>query len=161
MANLKNGAGGIPPVTPEKSGAGFTLIEMLVVVAIIGLLSSVILVGLGDVRQEARDTRRVADIRQIQNQLEIYYSMNQNYPADIYDLAGTPYDPVTDPTTGELRKYAYQRISLNSYLLGTCLEGERPTGISHITQTFPNGITNYGEGCNCDDVSNKVYCVKS
>lgn len=149
----------IPHIT--KLCAGFTLIEMLVVVAIIGLLSSVILVGLGDVRKEARDTRRVSDIRQVQNQLEIYYSVHQGYPADIYELAATPYDPVADPVTRELKKYAYELLSQNSYLLGACLEGERPAGISHIIQTFPNRITNYGEGCNCDDVENRAYCVKS
>lgn len=141
---------------------GFTLIEMLVVVAIIGLLSSVILVGLGDVRKDARDTRRIADVRQIQNALEIYYSTNQSYPQDIYNsFQAPPYDPVLDPITGAVQKYGYERISPNSYLLGTCLEGERQTGVSHIDQNLRNGISNYGEGCNCNDADDRVYCVKS
>ncbi|MDP3975103.1 MAG: type II secretion system protein [Candidatus Jorgensenbacteria bacterium] len=142
--------------------AGFTLIEMLVVVAIIGLLSSIILVGLGDVRKDARDTRRVADIRQLQNALEIYYSTNQSYPTNIYDLLETaPYDPILDPLTGSVQPYGYERLSPNSYLLGACLEGERQTGVSHISENIRNGITNYGEGCNCDDIDDHVYCVKS
>lgn len=59
---------------------GFTLIEVLIVVAIIGLLSSVVLVGMGDFRKRGRDARRVADLRQVQNGLEIYYTANNAYP---------------------------------------------------------------------------------
>ncbi|MFH1161905.1 MAG: type II secretion system protein [Candidatus Jorgensenbacteria bacterium] len=158
----KSGAGFTLILRRTRDKRGFTLIEMLIVVAIIGLLSSVILVGLGDVRKEARDTRRISDIRQMQNQLEIYYSEHQSYPPDVYEqLQGTPFDPVADPTTGELHKYVYERLSQNSYLLGTCLEGARPTGISHISQNFRNDITNYGVGCNCDEAAQQAYCVKS
>jgi prepilin-type N-terminal cleavage/methylation domain-containing protein len=139
---------------------GFTLIEMLIVVAIIGLLSSVVLVGLGDVRKEARDARRLADIRQMQNALELYYSDKQNYPADIYDLPGTPYDPLPDPDTQAVRQYAYEKVSNNNYRLGACLEGPRPTGISHIMENMNTSIDNFGS-CNCDDAGNKAYCVKN
>ncbi|MBI2278637.1 MAG: type II secretion system protein [Candidatus Brennerbacteria bacterium] len=146
----------------RQRNGGFTLVEMLVVVAIIGVLSSVILVGLGDVRRDARDTRRISDIRQIQNRLEIYYTANQSYPADIYQsLEAPPYDPVIDAVTGSVLKYGYQRLSSNSYLLGVCLEGERQAGVSHVNENIRNGISNYGEGCNCDDIGNRVYCVKS
>jgi len=57
----------------NKKEKGFTLIEMLVVVAVIGLLASLILVGLSSFRTRGRDTRRVADTKEIQNGLELYY----------------------------------------------------------------------------------------
>lgn len=59
---------------------GFTLIELLVVIAIIGLLASIILVSLNSAREKARDTRRVADIKQIQIALELYYSKYGTLP---------------------------------------------------------------------------------
>ncbi len=58
----------------------FTLIELLVVIAIIGLLATIVLVSLNTARGKARDTRRKADLHQIQLALEMYYDDNGNYP---------------------------------------------------------------------------------
>lgn len=55
----------------NKKSRGFTLIELLVVIAVIGLLSSVVLVQLGPVRGKARDARRMSDIKQISDALEV------------------------------------------------------------------------------------------
>lgn len=48
--------------TPHQ---GFTLIELLVVISIISLLASIVFASLNSARSKARDTRRVADVRQI------------------------------------------------------------------------------------------------
>jgi len=45
---------------------GFTLIELLVVISIISLLSTVVMSALNDSRIKARDTQRVAQIRELQ-----------------------------------------------------------------------------------------------
>ncbi|MFA5021899.1 MAG: type II secretion system protein [Patescibacteria group bacterium] len=62
---------------------GFTLIELLVVIAIIGLLSTLAVVSLNSARQKARDAKRVADIKQIQTALELYFNDNNSYPNDV------------------------------------------------------------------------------
>ncbi len=59
---------------------GFTLVELLVVVAIIGLLSTLAVVALGSARQKARDAKRLSDIKQVQTALELYFSDNNTYP---------------------------------------------------------------------------------
>ena len=63
-----------------KKQKGFTLIELLVVIAIIGLLSTLAVVALNNARQKSRDARRVADIKQIQTALELYFNDCQEYP---------------------------------------------------------------------------------
>ncbi len=59
---------------------GFTLIELLVVVAVIGILASVILIGLAGFRGRGRDARRIGDLRQVQNGLELYFNAKSAYP---------------------------------------------------------------------------------
>ena len=59
---------------------GFTLIELLVVIAIIGLLSTLAVVALNSARQKARDAKRVADVKQIQTALELYFNSSSGYP---------------------------------------------------------------------------------
>ena len=59
---------------------GFTLIELLVVVAIIGLLSTLAVVALGNARKKANDAKRLSDVKQVQTALELYYTDNNQYP---------------------------------------------------------------------------------
>ncbi|MEI8327929.1 MAG: type II secretion system protein [Candidatus Taylorbacteria bacterium] len=59
---------------------GFTLIEMMVVVAIIGILSSIIVLSLTGAKGKARDARRVSDLGQLQLALELYFDRCNMYP---------------------------------------------------------------------------------
>ncbi len=66
----------------QKSGVsrGFTLIELMVVITIIGLLASTILAALNTSRISARDSQRIQEARQFVNALEIYRNQNGRYP---------------------------------------------------------------------------------
>jgi general secretion pathway protein G len=59
---------------------GFTLIELLVVIAIIGLLSTLAVVALNNARAKSRDAKRVADIKQMQTALELFFNDCSSYP---------------------------------------------------------------------------------
>lgn len=66
----------------KKTLKGFTLVELLVVIAIIGLLSTVAVVALNSARAKSRDAKRVADVKQIQTALELYFNSNNRYPVE-------------------------------------------------------------------------------
>jgi len=64
----------------QKIKAGFTLIELIMVVAIIGTILTVSFISFTNARQKARDTKRLSDITQIQNTLELYLRDEGRYP---------------------------------------------------------------------------------
>ena len=75
---------------------GFTLIELLVVVAIIGVLSSVVLTSLNSAREKGRDSRRMRDIEEIRNAIELYILANGKAPD--FDGSGV----CSNPQGGEM-----------------------------------------------------------
>ncbi len=123
-----------------SSSKGFTLLELLVVIGIIGLLASIIVVNLTGARKRARDTKRIADVRQLQTANEDYYGKNGKYPTTIGDLVtGTqipkwPLDPLASSDTSCTANsdlcywYAYYTptgaIGPQSYHIGASLEDQ-------------------------------------
>ena len=63
----------------SKKNKGFSLIEILIVVAIIGLLASAALASMNDVRGSARDTIRKSDLKQIRLAMEQYRNRYGTY----------------------------------------------------------------------------------
>lgn len=104
---------------------GFTLIEILVVISIIGVLAALSLTGLGAARKNARDATRKSDLAQYKLALEGYASNNNGiYPTSSYNgnslSAGTgifgtagpiinEYLPtkIDDPTNTATYRYLY------------------------------------------------------
>ncbi|GIW68149.1 MAG: hypothetical protein KatS3mg099_097 [Candidatus Parcubacteria bacterium] len=73
----------------EKHPPAFTLVELIVSIAIIGLLSSIVLVLLNTTHKKARDAQRIEDMREIQKALEIYYTKHGFYPSTSGAWRGT------------------------------------------------------------------------
>lgn len=65
-----------------KLTSSFTLIEILVVIAIIGVLSAAVLVAVNPVKRagKARDAQRKSDMSQVKTALEVYFVTNGQYP---------------------------------------------------------------------------------
>jgi prepilin-type N-terminal cleavage/methylation domain-containing protein len=60
---------------------GFTIVELLIVIVVIGILAALVLNTFAGVQQRARDTERQTDITALATQLEVYYNDNGTYPA--------------------------------------------------------------------------------
>jgi prepilin-type N-terminal cleavage/methylation domain-containing protein len=59
---------------------GFTLIEMLIVIAIIGILSAAVLAGLGPARNKAKDARLISAMNQLRSIAEALYNPSSATP---------------------------------------------------------------------------------
>jgi len=149
---------------------GFTLVEILIVVAIIATLASVALVGLGPVQRSGRDTRRISDLRQIQNGVELYFAKCGYYPGSAVSgvdsctgFTVVDYDGMAtaltqselgiskipnDPQSG--KAYRYGSTNGSTYVLGATLEN---AGSSQLRDDVDGTV----EGVDCED---PVYCVQ-
>lgn len=111
---------------------GFTLIEILIVVAIIAILASVVLVGLGPTQQAGRDSRRLSDLHEVQNGLELYYNKCGYYPG----VSATACD--TTATNG----YTTMAAALKGLGIGVTQVPLDPTNAAPHTYRFlTNGAT--------------------
>ncbi|MEI6887484.1 MAG: type II secretion system protein [bacterium] len=62
----------------------FTIVELLVVMAVIGVLLSLAVFGIQALQKSQRETQRLQDLKNIQGELQSYYSKYKRYP--IYDV---------------------------------------------------------------------------
>ena len=88
-----------PPATNHYllfSKKGFTFIEMLVVVAIIGVLASIGVAVYSSANKKSRDGKRKADIEQIRSALEMYRAENGDYPTTAEGLSALESDYINE-----------------------------------------------------------------
>lgn len=79
-----------------KKIKGFTLIELMVVMAILGVLVTIAVVSFRSSQGRGRDAQRKSDLKQIGNALELFYSDYDKYPSDVGGIIqGCPYNPGT------------------------------------------------------------------
>src|SRR5581483_10159781 len=64
----------------EADRGGFTIVELLIVIVVIGILAALVIVTYNGIQQKARDTERKTDIKAVQGQLEAYWANNAKYP---------------------------------------------------------------------------------
>jgi len=66
----------------NKYSQGFSLIELLVAIAIITLLSSVALASFSAAREKAQDARRISELKQLKVALDLYHIDYGHYPRE-------------------------------------------------------------------------------
>ncbi|MEG6522528.1 type II secretion system protein GspG [Desulfotomaculum sp. 1211_IL3151] len=70
-----------------KNKRGFTMIEVLVVVTMIGILATIFVPKITNQLDKPRKTRAIIEIKTMKNALDIYYAENNSYPTDAKGIA--------------------------------------------------------------------------
>ncbi len=146
-----------------KSKKAFTLIELLVVIAIIGILATIAVISLYAARAKARDAKRVADIKQVQTALEMFFNDQDRYPTIAEFEAGsivvgdktymlnipvapTPADGTCDNTTNQ---FIYTTNSTgNTYSISYCIGSNMGELAAGQKCALPDGVKDGACGLN-------------
>lgn len=140
-----------------KKNSGFTLVELLVVMGIIGVLASIILVALNSTRYKARDTKRKAEISQfgrflagsscylpnagggeydfmeLVNELAVKYPQYANY------ISMVPKDPLKGNETQSFYKYTVTIDGEKCALFANLENADEPVTLTAISAPTAGG----------------------
>jgi prepilin-type N-terminal cleavage/methylation domain-containing protein len=70
----------------KKNSKGFTIVELLIVIVVIGILAALVIVQFTNVQARARDAERKSDIRALQSKVAEYYALNGYYPTALSQI---------------------------------------------------------------------------
>jgi general secretion pathway protein G len=88
------------PTRRRGMQSGFTLIELMVVIAIIGILAGIAVVNVKFAQTKAREAALRHDLHEMRKAIDDYYADKQHYPASLAELQpkylrNIPKDPIT------------------------------------------------------------------
>ena len=66
--------------TKKSAQKGFTLVELMIVVAIIGILAAIAIPQFAAYRARAFNSASLSDLKNFKTAMEAYFADNQNYP---------------------------------------------------------------------------------
>ncbi len=154
---------------------GFTLVELMVVIAIIALMTGIIMVNLTTSKTKAKDGQRVSDIGQIQLALGLYFDRCNQFPSTIAgDLTtiknGCPslislsnyIGKIPTPPLGSSTYDYVLNSTYTDYVLHTTLDAPVPAATANGLSSVPSSDTTVGTGSTftCSSASNSLdYCV--
>lgn len=117
---------------------GFTLMEILIVIAMLGILATIIFGSYLSSLKKGRDSRRKQDLEQVSRALELYYSEQGRYPEESEVIFGQKLDNPNsddddifymkqlplDPMSNYQYDYVVDSSDYQSYQLYSCLEND-------------------------------------
>lgn len=111
-------------IKSKNKEAGFTLIEMMVVIAVIGILSAAVLAGLAPARKKARDARVISGVNQARTVVEALAGVG-GYPDPVV-LSGDAQYKAADADVKSVNSVGiiYNRSDDNNYTLSAKLASD-------------------------------------
>lgn len=131
-----------------RNQRGFTIIELLIVIVVIGILAALVITTYGGIQAKGRDAQRQDDLKVVHSQLELFYADHNYYPAvaDINDadwradnMKGLDAEAMTDPSSEDAELSSTAASSTNKNVYGYVTTG--------CTGTAPDDDTGSTDQC--------------
>ncbi len=74
-------------ISLKKNNKGFTIVELLIVIVVIGILALLVITTYAGIQAKARNSKRQTDVASLQTQMEAFFSQNGYYPS-LTDMNG-------------------------------------------------------------------------
>lgn len=144
---------------------GFTLVELLIVIMILGILAALITGNFFTSLKKGRDARRKGDLEQIQRALEMYYEDKKSYPLSAALVFGSV---LADPDSGKVymqkvpndpisgKNYQYISSDGTDYRIYSCMEND----LQVLPYNSLSGSPTISCTTQCDkqDLTGKITC---
>ncbi|MEI6755678.1 MAG: prepilin-type N-terminal cleavage/methylation domain-containing protein [bacterium] len=106
-----------------RKNKGFTIVELLIVIVVIGILATLVITAYSGIQQKARNSKRQTDLSALQTHLEAFYNDNGYYPSltdmnnqnFINNLKGLDQTALIDPSNPSQSKTLVQYPVAKSY----------------------------------------------
>ncbi|MEJ0072565.1 MAG: prepilin-type N-terminal cleavage/methylation domain-containing protein [Candidatus Saccharibacteria bacterium] len=133
-------------MTSARNGSrGFTIVELLIVIVVIGILATLVIVTFTGIQQKARDSKRKTDVAAIQAELESYYGSNNTYPTLVH---------LNDATwrTANMKGFDAGALQDPTNSATTVIAGTTPTHTQYAYNVIPAGCDDSAGSANpCTD----------
>lgn len=141
--------------SPSTKNSGFTIVELLIVIVIIGILAAITIVAYNGIQQRSRDSKRLSDVAAITKALELYYIDNGEYP---YGSGSTSMSG-TWSTTADA---SWQNLAtrLKSYMASLPSDPISTPNVDLRTSSTGNNYAYYGNAASfCGAAQKQLYLL--
>jgi general secretion pathway protein G len=107
---------------------GFTLVELLVVIVILGILAAVVVFAVGGTTKNAQKSACKAELNTVESAVEAYNAAEGDYPTSVGQLLSPP--PVDGDTVGRFLRRAPKWFDLGGGGTVNAIGGEKCDGIN-------------------------------
>ena len=107
---------------------GFTIVELLIVIVVMGILATIVIVTYQGVQDKANTTKNQSNATEVMKKAEAYNALNTGYPADVSVFSADDAD-----ATVKLNDEVANLLKNSSELTGTTLEGDARKNVYYST----------------------------
>ena len=130
------------------NGRGFTIVELLIVIVVIGILALLVITTYSGIQSKARNAKRQTDIQSLQTQIEAFFSQNAYYPS------------LTDMNSSSWRNTNMKSLDINALIDPSNTSQSTTLVAAPVAKSYAYAVTDSsGNPCETTDTNCAQYTL--